>query len=763
MCQILYLFQDVYHCNNDELGNVQEQAMEVESDTPLVGEMTPFSEHDYSKPSAAAKCKKCPKLQLRVNQLRRELRYLKQKHSILEQKYQSLQNLPESDSTKAKNLKNKIVKQELLGKGYFSAAQVSVILRNVKDSKTTVYSRHWTNEDLLKARRLMSIRGAALDYVRQIGFPLPCKRTCQKKFGFLNVVCGLIKPAIIYLRDLIPRLKLSEQLGALSFDEVKIKESAVHDVKLDAFLGPNNYAQVILVRSLLGKWKFPVFFDFDTAVTSRIYFEIIYQLEAISTQILISLSDQGPRNLSLAKELGVSTENVLVPNPFDPSRFIVFSYDFIHVFKNLRNHILDDVFTIGSSRFKFSKEDFNELLRKAECKNMRTSKLKPIHVNAKQSDRQNVQLAKELLSDDVACMFKDYFPCNPKKLQLSNFVALMDKGFNLMTSKSANLNHEDFSKRPFGSSISKQLSCLNRLYRTIDSMKFKKVDSKRKNPKFKQVLCQTGAKICIKAIIKLREILVSLYGITEFPTLNCTQDDLERLFGIIRQLYGYDPTPNAQQFCLRVSTVVVNEILKDSLFNIFDIKAELDKKIEPYFNNGDQILEPFKSYEHPIDDIINRKRKSRCTRPYYRDLRSRARKLEIYYVAGSIAFKFKKEKSLSDVSTEPEKVNPDSFLMTKSLQQGTILQPSRIWLNEVTRMYRLFSEYHPAGSLHKGFGLHENFNKILRSKFSHRSEAILAEFTRIRTNLQIKMINSKCRENKRTVRGMKNLVTTIHS
>ena len=75
----------------------------------------------------------------------------------------------------------------------------------------------------------------------------------------VNVVCGLIKPAIIYLRDLIPRLKLSEQLGALSFDEVKIKESAVHDVKLDAFLGPNNYAQVILVRSLLGKWKFPVF------------------------------------------------------------------------------------------------------------------------------------------------------------------------------------------------------------------------------------------------------------------------------------------------------------------------------------------------------------------------------------------------------------------------------------------------------------------------------------------------------------------------
>ena len=79
-------------------------------------------------------------------------------------------------------------------------------------------------------------------------------------------------------------------------------------------------------------------------------------------------------------------------------------------------------------------------------------------------------------------------------------------------------------------------------------------------------------------------------------------------------------------------------------------------------------------------------------------------------------------------------------------------------------MYALFSKHHPLPNLQQGPGLKGNFNKVLVSHFPNYDGAILEEFTTIRTNLQIKLLNEKARQGKKsTVRGARNLVETINN
>jgi hypothetical protein len=155
--------------------------------------------------------------------------------------------------------------------------------------------------------------------------------------------------------------------------------------------------QTVIVRGVASAWKFPVYMDFDTALLQTVMLEIIVTLECLGLQVLISTCDQGPKNVGLCSELGVSVENVFFENPYDSSRMVIFTYDFVHAFKNVRNHFLDDVVVFDDGAIIF-KLDFEELLAKVNSEISCGFKLSPHHLNCQQSDRQNVRLACQLLS-----------------------------------------------------------------------------------------------------------------------------------------------------------------------------------------------------------------------------------------------------------------------------------------------------------------------------------------------------------------------------
>ena len=68
----------------------------------------------------------------------------------------------------------------------------------------------------------------------------------------------------------------------------------------------------------------------------------------------------GGRNEGLARQLGISVELPWSINPFDESREVFWTYDFNHIFKNMRNAFLDNI-TILKDGTRFSKQDVIEL------------------------------------------------------------------------------------------------------------------------------------------------------------------------------------------------------------------------------------------------------------------------------------------------------------------------------------------------------------------------------------------------------------------
>ena len=188
-----------------------------------------------------------------------------------------------------------------------------------------------------------------------------------------------------------------------------------------------------MIRSLYGSWKLPIYLDFDQAVTPDIYNQILYELGAIGIRVCLSVCDQGPRNESLAKALGITPSKTWIKHPFNPDWDVYFSYDFVHLFKSFRNNTMDKtlVFEDGT---KVSKQDFEDLLKICKTEISSGSHLNDKMLNCAGTERQSVSLAVKLLSEDTAKLFRKYFPNDSGKQQLADLIELMHRGFKLMSS-----------------------------------------------------------------------------------------------------------------------------------------------------------------------------------------------------------------------------------------------------------------------------------------------------------------------------------------
>ena len=56
--------------------------------------------------------------------------------------------------------------------------------------------------------------------------------------------------------------------------------------------------------------------------------KLIFELESFNLKVL--LSDQGGDNEGIKKNLRITTENNVLPNPFDPARNVLFAFDWWH-------------------------------------------------------------------------------------------------------------------------------------------------------------------------------------------------------------------------------------------------------------------------------------------------------------------------------------------------------------------------------------------------------------------------------------------------
>ena len=161
----------------------------------------------------------------------------------------------------------------------------------------------WSAVDMSKANRLLIISKRAYDLVREIFIDLPHPTTVYKKFSWFKLSVGYILQSFDYLNE---KAKLdtwtpAHYLTSFCFDETKVANVGMLDVKLEQIIGPHAEAFLIMFRSLNNSWQLPIYINFDVQskqvenVKSQltcIYEETVIEIEKRNFKVLITVCDQ---------------------------------------------------------------------------------------------------------------------------------------------------------------------------------------------------------------------------------------------------------------------------------------------------------------------------------------------------------------------------------------------------------------------------------------------------------------------------------------
>lgn len=75
-----------------------------------------------------------------------------------------------------------------------------------------------------------------------------------------------------------------------------------------------------MVRGLSSKWKQPLFYEFDAAMTYEKLVEVITRIEKLGLHVVAAVSDMGPGNEVMWKRAGITDTRTWITHPVDPAR-----------------------------------------------------------------------------------------------------------------------------------------------------------------------------------------------------------------------------------------------------------------------------------------------------------------------------------------------------------------------------------------------------------------------------------------------------------
>ena len=144
---------------------------------------------------------------------------------------------------------------------------------------------------------------------------MPALSTIRKRYSFVAIVPGYIKPIIEYLSFLKqqPNWTPNDALCSITYDEVHLSNLAQFDTKLGRCVGPHKCALLLMVRGLVSKrnWQYPLYTNFDYAIDKKDYLELVTKLYEMEFKVKLSVCDMGSKNISLANEnnFNISEQN----------------------------------------------------------------------------------------------------------------------------------------------------------------------------------------------------------------------------------------------------------------------------------------------------------------------------------------------------------------------------------------------------------------------------------------------------------------------
>jgi len=267
-----------------------------------------------------------------------------------------------------------------------------------------------------------------------------------------------------------------EKMTVLCFDEIQlIMEQIEIEKSEEKAIGPNKKYQVIVSRGLFKKWKQPVYFQFDQAMTKDIILNVIKELYSNGFTVVALTCDLGSTNQAVLKELGIDPiadgEKTYFQHPCDIAKNIhVFVPHLIKLLKNL----LDSGLHING---KLINKSCLERLLQINVNDLKiVHKLSRLHLDITGFQRQNFKLATQIFSNTNAaaiewCGLRDFMN-NLEWAETARFLRLF-KWFDLFNSISKFGNHEGL--HAYGVDLEKQKkTILNEVTNVVKNMRIGK-------------------------------------------------------------------------------------------------------------------------------------------------------------------------------------------------------------------------------------------------------------------------------------------------
>ena len=242
-------------------------------------------------------------------------------------------------------------------------------------------------------------------------------------------------------------------------------------------------------------------------------------------------------------------------------------YDFVHLFKNIRNGFLDDVVRLPNGEI-VTVDDFFDMLEVVQSEITSGFHISENDLNVSGNDRQDTRAAVHVLSERTAAILKHHFPNDSAKQALSSAIDMIAKCFKIMTSRVLCDRSDDW-KTALRMHYEKQR---DKLLELKDFMK--KVT-------FGENYYQKGCIISVNGILDLHDMLKTKYGLPYLKTSHVDQDYVESSFGRIRaDSRGGRRKPSALGLGYRLSRYIIDQNMKSKVkVNIFELKDAL--KITP--------------------------------------------------------------------------------------------------------------------------------------------------------------------------------------
>ncbi|KAG5879776.1 hypothetical protein JTB14_028707 [Gonioctena quinquepunctata] len=140
-----------------------------------------------------------------------------------------------------------------------------------------------------------------------------------------------------------------ERAVVLLFDEMKISSLYEYNKQNDEVVGPHNYVQIVMARSLCGNWKQPVYIGFDQNMNTTLLMEIIVALHGASFEVVAVVGDCGSLHFQ---------------HPVTEGKIFCFP-DSPHLLKLIRNWLLRTGFQL-SNGVSITKNLLEDIISKAE-------------------------------------------------------------------------------------------------------------------------------------------------------------------------------------------------------------------------------------------------------------------------------------------------------------------------------------------------------------------------------------------------------------